>query len=527
MALPDYTFIEGFDKYTLNGTNRMNFSTATSMLPVVLGEWTSCTRDSTAGSMGFDPPLAGAGASWRQAPGNSTSHTLLKTLGVNLARIIGGVTWQLDGFPGTSSVAAIVFYDSSSAQLTIGFNVLGQVVVRLGGTSGTVLATSTLSYSFGTPIFVEWDFTFNNSSGSLKVYFNGVLDPAMSLSGIDTCGGTANNYVNRMGVLAANNGNHTIDNLYIWGYTAAGGSETPALTNPIVQTSWAESSVSTAFTIVGDTLGDPVASPYTLSTNASPGANQLVLRRFTCEASGNLNSIGVNFNTTSAGALLKAVIYADNVGGTAPAALIAVGTEVTGTTADTANTLPFSSAVPITSGTSYWIGYITNTSLNVYAVTNATTAGFRAANTYTSGAPATAPTMTSGQISYAIWGNLTGTTDNAAAVSHTMYGGTANYVQSATVGAEDLYDFSDLTSSPSAIYTVAVKALVNKTDTGVRTLNLRAKSGAVTSSGSSPNQALLTTDYFYSSYFNTDPNTGLAWTPTDVDLASFGYQINS
>lgn len=526
MALPDYTFIEGFDKYTLDGTNRMNFSTATSMLPVVLGEWTSCTRDSTAGSMGFDPPLAGTGASWRQAPGNSTSHTLLKTLGSNLARIVGGMTWQLDGFSG-ASVCAIAFYDGASSQLTIGFNSLGQVVVRLGGTGGTVLATSTLSYSFGTPIFVEWDITFNNTTGSVKVYFNGVQDAAMTLTGVDTCGGTANNYVNRIGLLAANNGSHAVDNLYIWGYTAAGGTETPALTNPIVQTSWAESVVSTAFTPVADTLGDAVDSPYTLSTSASPGANQLVLRRFTCEASGNLNSIGVNFGTTSAGALLKAVIYADNVGGTAPDALIAVGTEVTGTTTNVANTLPFGSPVAITSGTSYWIGYITNTSLNVYAVTNATTAGFRAANTYTSGAPGTAPTMTSGQISYAIWGNLTSTTNNAAIVSHTMYGGSANYVQSATVGAEDLYDFTNLPSSPSAIYTVAVKALVNKTDTGVRTLNLRAKSGAVTSSGSSPNQALLTTDYFYSSYFNTDPNTGLAWTPTDVDLASFGYQINS
>lgn len=252
-----------------------------------------------------------------------------------------------------------------------------------------------------------------------------------------------------------------------------------------------------------------------------------MLRKYTCEASGNLQSVSAVFNTTSAGALLKAVIYADNGSGTAPAALIAVGSEVTGTTANAVATLPFSVPIAITATTTYWIGYITNTSLNIYAITTATTLGFRAANTYTSGAPGTAPTMTSGQPSYSLWGNLTGTTNNAAAVSHTVYGGSANYVQSATPGDEDLYDFQDLTSSPSAIYTVAVKALVSKTDTGVRTVNLRAKSGSTTSNGSNAGQALLTSDYFYSSYFNLDPDTGTPWTPTSADAAKFGYQLNS
>lgn len=522
MPNPDYMFVEGFDKYgpknylnpAINGGSTNSNLTAA----LAAGEWTGTLFNF--GTISLGSALAGTGYSIRQTAGTAQDNQLWKTFPLAYPRIIGGICYQCDA-AGTSLGTGISLMNSSSAQISFAFNSSGQLVVRRGSSGGTILGTSSQVFSLGSPVFIEWDIGFDSgTSGYMKFYFNGGLDSGLNLSGITT--GLS---CNRIQFQGANNGIHKMDHLYIWGYNATGGSDTPALTNPIIVTSWADADDTVEFNRIADTVGEPLATVNT-TTSASPGANQLVLRKYKTESTGDLNSVSMRPATTSSGALFKAVIYTDNGSETAPGTLIAAGTETTGSVSGTPLTMPFSSAVSLSDNTTYWIGYITNTSITVYA-TDDNLLGYRAGNTYTSGAPSTAPTLTGSQTSWSIWGNLTNTNKNYSAINNGVYGGTQSMLQSAVVGAGDLYNFTDITGSPSTVYSVAVKAYVAKTDTGVRSMNIRAKYGDTEGTGDNPGFYLSTTDLFYSSYFKTNPKTGLPWTPAEVNAAKFGYNINS
>jgi len=154
--------------------------------------------------------------------------------------------------------------------------------------------------------------------------------------------------------------------------------------------------------------------------------------------------------------------------------------------------------------------------------------GQRKANTYTSGAPGTLTGMTTGQGTYYMWGNCTGSTVNYRALNRIPpVNSSLSQVHSNTVGQEDLFSFAPLQTTPSAIYGGVVKAFMNKSDAGARTVNLNMKSGATDSTGSNPAQALSTTVTWQSSYFDTDPATGAAWTVSGVNNASSGYSVNT
>ena len=143
------------------------------------------------------------------------------------------------------------------------------------------------------------------------------------------------------------------------------------------------------------------------------------------------------------------------------------------------------------------------------------------------GAPATAPTMTTGQATPTVWGGVTATTANYYEVAQAPAPSNYSYVYSSTVGNEDLYNFNNLSVIPTTIYAVQMKAWAAKSDTGTRTFSLRINSSGVDNGGSLVGQGLGTTYQWYQSMFPVDPNTSAAWTGAGLNAATAGFRVDS
>jgi hypothetical protein len=527
MANPDYEFTEGWDKYGAGNVTNVNADSSLGNRIVSQGEWNSMFSVAGGAYAYIGPALSGTGyavgLSFSGSSGSTRCGGIAKTLPGNYARHVGGCCMK---YITSQAWTGYFFLDGATIQLCFFFNTSGQIVVYRGNGNGTLLATSTQTAVINSINYVEWDITFHASTGIIKIWLNGALT-SINLTGQNTVS-SANNYSNGCGpfLYAANGGSGDVqgwfDHTYGWLYTASGGTETPALTNPLVQTDFPSADSAVAMTPVAATIGAPWTS--TATTNA-PGANQLVLRPFVAEVAATINSVAFVPQATSVGAKMKPVIYSNS--GSAPNALLSTGAEVVGTTIGTAIVMPLTTPQALTAGTTYWIGYITDTSVVINLADNGT-AGYKAANTYTSGAPGTAPAMTANQASYELWGNLTGMAVNYSQVNDNPAAGLLSYNQSNTVSAEDLYTFPNLSVSPSAIYTVGIKTFWSRSDTGARTGNCRMKSVSTESSGNTPGISPATSFGWGASYFRTDPNTSVTWAnAAAVNAAKGGPQVAS
>lgn len=513
MANPDYDFTEGFDKYGPIGEINI-------LANLVTGDWTTTT--------GFIAPslvaaLSGTGCALSNTiNGSQPRVNIQKTLPTNYARGLGGTTIKSD-LAGTQFTPIMSYTDNATTQVSLGINNSGRIVAYRGDLTGTLLGTSAESVTAGSVNCIEWDFTIHPSAGIVKVWLNGTLT-TLNLTGQNTRA-SANSYFNILsagaGLTFTGTSTLVYDHIYHWLYIASGGTETPALTNPIVQTDFPTGDSAVAFTFGAAVLGTVYRT--TANTNA-PGANRLSLRKYTPEVSGTVSAVNLTPGATSAGAKCKPVIYSDSAG--APNTLLSTGAEVVGMTSGTVLSMPFTTPQAVTAGTQYWIGFITDTSVALQ-LNDAGILGYGAANTYTSGAPGTAPAMTSGLATWQIWGTLSAATVNWGQVDKNPALGLLSYNFSSTVSQEDLLTFPALAVAPAAIYTVGIKGFLSRSDTGARTANLRMKSSATESSGNITGISPPTTFAWCSSYFRTDPNTGAAWGAAGLNASKAGYQVAS
>lgn len=519
MANPDFAYIDGFDHYSDKGDGTIDVGS------LLTREWTSLSP-STPGALlvtALSGPAAGAAL---RLSGTNGYFAVRKSVPGNYARNIGGVTIKIPTITGNAGNAvSVALYDSTTAQLSINVNwITGTISVRRGDGGATIIATSTEAISAGSTFVLEWDITIHNTTGIIKVYLNGVICTALNLTGQNTRV-SANNFYNgvSIGMYGIDNGsrNADFDHFYSYCYTASGGSETPLLNAPVIETQVGTSDDTAQFTAQAGVLGKDYRT--TTATNA-PGAGQLVLMKYTPEVNATLQSVALVPAATSAAAKFKAVLYSDSAG--SPNALVATGTEVTGCTSGTTLTMPFGSGQALTGGTAYWIGYITDTSVAIQQYDSTTNLGQKKANTYASGAPNPAGAMTAGQPTWEIWGNMTGPAANYA--QENKGEPTLNeYNQSSTVSQKDMFNFPALTITPSSIAMVAVKVAGVKSDGGARTINLPTKSGASTGNGTNAGISPGISLAYLTSNFFTDPNTSAAWTAANLNAAKSGYEIAS
>jgi hypothetical protein len=281
----------------------------------------------------------------------------------------------------------------------------------------------------------------------------------------------------------------------------------------------------TQFTFGAGVLG--LTAVRLLSDAVAHGSNQLILRPFTTGPACTLDSIGTIANLTSGAAKLKAVLYNDNGSGSAPSgAAVAVGTEVTGVTADVVATLPFSAGQSLSAATIYWVGYITDTNITLW-MSDENNSGYKAANTYASGAPSS-PTMTGNQNSYCIWGNVSGVSSaNYSAVGNGYSLGDFSYIQSATINHTDRYNLANLSSTPASIGGIKLSSIARKTDAATRTLDLIVTSGVSTSTGTANTIPIGTSETDVATFVVADPATSTAWDEAGVNGAKISVKVKS
>jgi hypothetical protein len=491
-------FIEGFDKY-----GPVNSVTSNVAALLTAGDWNTLT-----GSVTIVAGLSSTGNAILVA----VSGIAAKTLSSNFSRLIAGVRFA---GPLTNNAALIGFFDSGTAQCTVTLNTTGAVSVRTGAVGGTALATSSATVSANGTHYLEVDITFG-ASAAYQVWLDGVS----ILSGTGATKTSANSTANQVWLGQSGGGAFTADDLYL--FDSSGGTNNAVLnSNPRIETQLPNADSSVQFSFGAAILGTAL---WTTNTVNAPGANQLFLRKFTAGPAGQLASVACIPFVASGTANFKAVVYADSAGSPTGSAL-ATGAQVTGTVSGATLTSAFASPPTLSASTAYWLGFITDTSLTLQlADTNLT--GATKSNTYGSGPP-TNPSMTTSQASWIIYGNLTGVAVNYYETDINPPPGDISYVFSSSSGFEDLYSFPALTTTPNNIYTVAVKGNIKKSDTGARTITLQCKSGSTDSSGSAAAATPATTYGWMDSFFDTDPNTGSAWTATGLNSATSGVKVAS
>lgn len=501
--------IEGFDKYGI--ANNTTFGVA-GPPPISQGGWSLVTGF---GTVAVAAPLSATGQAMSLIIGSTGVLKMSKTLPANFARLIGGFRFssQITGLCG------ITFLDNTTDQFSINVQPTSGFISVNQGLNGTQLQISSAAVAGNTIHYLEYDVTFNASGilGGWTVWLDGV----QILNGTGVTAQTANNFANVF-QFYSNNGVagevFVVDDVYVFDSSGTHNNAV-LLSNPDVVTQFATSDNSIALVNQGNVFG------FTFSV-ASDGffivANTLYLLPFTPPVNCTINAIVVNVRTASVAAKIKGVIYADNAG--IPGTLKSSGTEVVGAVVGD-ELFPLVTPQALTAGVQYWLGVITDTSFDTVQYSFQNAQGFSASNTYASGAPGTAPGMTSGFHAPVLFGACTGATTNWESEALNPPIGDLSSVASATPGDTDLYGFPNLPTAITTVYAVAVSANCRLSAPGSHTFNTVAKSGGTSGNGSKTNIPPTTSYAWYDSYFEVDPNTGSPWTPAAINNGFYGMTI--
>lgn len=496
-------FVDGFDKY---GPAGQTTPTVTSLL--MNGEWTSF-------SVGPNSIVAGlsAGGLALQFFGGS-APSITKGLTANYPRLIGGYRISFNATVTTNGL--ITFLDAGTQQCTLGFNASGNVVLRNGsGTSATIVATSSAVVSINTTHYLEFDLTFS-PTGTYQVW----LDGASVLSGTGNLRTSSNSYANAFSLGGWSNGsvgNATFDDLYLFDTTGAT-CNAPLLNNPIVETAFPNADSAKTWTNNASIIGvnNSAASPL------APTANVVRVRPHVAQASMTLNSISIVPNVTNNTVQLRPVVYASAATG---AALLATGPTVVGSTLGAVLTMPLTAPLALIGGTTYAIGYMSDTiiSMNLSDGTNAASSGTAS---FGSGAPATLPTMSTGSTSVQMWGTCTSASADWPNLAMNPPVDDAAYLSSSTVNQQEMQGFPALASTPSSVACVAYKARIKRSDAGNRNVEVHCVSGAADSAGSTAGGVTPGSSYAWiANYLPLDPQSGVAWTGSGVNGATGGVKV--
>lgn len=103
--------------------------------------------------------------------------------------------------------------------------------------------------------------------------------------------------------------------------------------------------------------------------------------------------------------------------------------------------------------------------------------------------------------------------------------GDTTYISDNNVNAEDDFGITALTSSPSSIVAVVVKAFVKKSNAGSRSGDIILKSGV---SSANFGSTALSSSYGYLTLPSpSDPNTSAAWTQSNLNAITIGPKVTA
>jgi len=214
------------------------------------------------------------------------------------------------------------------------------------------------------------------------------------------------------------------------------------------------------------------------------------------------------------------------IAGSSGSSLLSTGPEVVGCISGSTLTATLTSNPTLVAGTQYAIGFITDTSIALRE-SDTNTIGLKGPIPY--GLPPNILVLLSSpnQSNWMIYGNCTSPSNNYTSVNLNPPIDDISYVSSSTPGQEDLYGFPMLTATPDTITCIAYKARVKRSDSGIRTVDVRCVSGTTDSSGTAAGFTPGSSYQWVDTYFPIDPNTGMPWTGSGANAAAAGVKVAS
>jgi hypothetical protein len=438
----------------------------------------------------------------------SSSGALTKISGVNDAvhHIICAFR-QTSVISGATLCAYFQLFDGATAQCSISFRQDGAILLQAGAPGGTTLATYTGAFPAANTWYAfEMEVVINNTTGSFTVRRNGNTSNDFTLGSLNTRGGTANNYANRL-LFGSGSGVATqqMDDV-LWRSDAS-------------SVAWAgdircyvrmpASDASTQFA----RSPSPAPISVALSSTVSDPTGTARYVPFTASYTGTVATIAMFFSVGFTGNC-KLTIFADSVNN--PGAILGSATTITNPVTGS-NTFTFGTPVAVTRGTVYWVGVSHDVTavLNTGATNNSRTSTTVAYASF----PTASPAVNAGQNQFASITNITPTV-SAEFVNETLQDGTTSYVYDSTVSDADFYNIAGIGVTPASVIAVTTRGFIEKSDAGTRSGAVQLKSGATTVQSAS--LALSTSFVWLFRTDTVDPNTSAAWTPANVNSVQIG-----
>src|SRR5215510_4616722 len=472
----------------------------------------------TVGSLAFN-----SGANTRFGTGQLLTATagaavyFTKTMASNEATLyVVFAFYRATALSGTNPEFYFQFRDGATNQCTIVMESSGNIVLKRGDHTGTVVATYSAAFAQDVWCHFQCRVVIDPSAGTFTVRKNGQVGDTFSATGLNTRS-SANSYAN---VVAVGNGtvsvNTRLDDLLFFSGSGAAPNTWVGDVRAICLSPQADTAQKqfTAF-----------LTPATSGTNAAvtqnfANANTLYCSPFVATRSGQLQKVTVNCNAAYTGNMQAALYAADGSLG-APGTLLATSAAITNPAAGAVNDLTFTGGPWIAQGVTYHMALLHNLSGSPQVMMQTAMAGYSTARTYASGFPNPAGTMTSG-VTYTPYHIITHG-GNVTQVSEALANGDTDYVYDSTVNDADLYDMADVPVTPFAIIGVVAKIYAKKSDAGTRQGQILFKSGGTQVAGV---DTLLSTTYTYLSLVQAaDPATGTTWTLAGVNACQVGQKV--
>jgi hypothetical protein len=451
----------------------------------------------------------------------NTVNALQKSSGVNesVHHINVGI-YQVASLSGTNSCFTVQLKDGATPQCTVIFRADGAIILTSGDYFSAAIATYTGAVGALTTWFgFEIEVVIHNTAGSIAIRKNGNTVNDFSLGSLNTRGGTANNYANRLTIGQVNSTSGQYIDDFLW---RSDPSSLAWVGDIRCYTRMPASDAGVQWTPSGAVV--PVANFVDPALSNTPLGTTCRYLPFVAPCDGTISTLSMQC-ITAVTATIKCSIY--NAAAGAPTTVIDSAGIVTNPGVGT-TTWTFSTPVPVTRGTTYYVGFAASASSGAFAFVSVAIGYYAPLQNLTAYAsfPVANPPGISAGSNYKVVINITTTTaPNASMVADTMQDAAASYVASSTVGQTDLYGIAPITVTPASVVGVTTRALAQKTDAGTRNIGVQLKSGSTTSNGTST--ALNTTWGWIYRNDLVDPATGAAWSAVSVNNLQIGETVTA
>jgi hypothetical protein len=441
---------------------------------------------------------------------------LMKSSGVNDAvhHLVVAVQ-QVSALSGTTACGNLQLLDGATAQCSVVFRSDGAILLTSGGPTGTTLATYTGAITaINTWYAFEFEIVINNTAGSFTVRKNGNTSNDFTLGSLNTRGGTANNYANRLQVGSGSSAAATqyIDDLF-WRSDA---SSVAWMGDIRCYTRMPASDASVQFSRTPNSYVQATSSALTVFFDVANSFYTPMIAAY----DGTVGTGTVSFTAGFTGTL-KCSVFNGTVAG--PTTILASATSITNPTTGS-NTITFPTPFTITKGTQYWMGFASSISPGSPANSGPANSGKVSTTVGYSTFPAASPTVSNNNAPTCSW--MISTTTNYEMVSEAQQDATTSYVYESTPAHADFYGIGSIASTPVSTIAVVTRAYMQKSDAGSRTAAVQLKSGATTVA--SPTLTLTTSGWLWAYRTDiVDPNTSAAWTAAAVNAAQIGPSVVS